>query len=140
MHSPYLLLVAVLESGEVLQELHAQTAPLLSLLVSATTEWGGSREGRGGERGWEGQGRGEGEEFMINIGQGAETGTQHAYSNSFAAQVALKHAILPSHWKCMLQCIKIYVWYARPSLSLLLLPRHAVPPKEAHTTVPSLCQ
>lgn len=46
-HTPHLLLVAVLEGGEVLQELHAETAPLFSLLVPASTE-GWEKEGYGG--------------------------------------------------------------------------------------------
>ena len=46
--TPYLLLVAVFEGGEVFQELHTETAPLLSLFVPASTT-GGRREGRGAE-------------------------------------------------------------------------------------------
>lgn len=43
----HLLLVAVLEGGEVLQELHAEAAPLFSLLVPASTEGEGRRTGMG---------------------------------------------------------------------------------------------
>ena len=47
--APHLLLVAVFEGGEVFQELHTQTAPLLSLLVPASTTGGRRREGHGAE-------------------------------------------------------------------------------------------
>ena len=47
--APHLLLVAVFEGGEVCQELHTQTAPLLSLFVPASTTGGKRRAGHGAE-------------------------------------------------------------------------------------------
>ena len=58
--APHLLLVAVFEGGEVFQELHAETAPLLSLFVPASTTGGRRREEEG--RAWSRRDSGKGGE------------------------------------------------------------------------------